>query len=278
MIGVCVAGVSGQMGRTLVQLIDAASDLQLCGAFESSGHSAIGQDAGLLAGVAAAGVTVSSSETLCPTENCCSNAKPSVLIDFTTARATVPIATQAIEQGCGVVIGTTGHTPEELAAIHSLGDKGAVLMSPNMSVGVNVTFKLVEMATQWLDAETDIEIYEMHHKHKVDSPSGTAVRLGEVVAGARDQKLDSVALHGRQGHTGERVPGSIGFHSARGGDVVGDHTVTFASTGERIEISHKAQSRANFGNGALRATRYVAEQVRAGRSGMFSMDQVLGLA
>ena len=259
------------MGRTIIQLVQASEDLKLTSACEHPGNELIGIDCGELAGIGRCGtIVVDHIETAV--------ADCEVLIDFSHADSAVVAADCCQRFGKGLVIGTTGLSEPQLLVIESVAKTQPVLMSPNMSVGVNVTFKLVEMATKALGDDFDVEIMEIHHSHKNDSPSGTAVRLGEVVANARHSKLSDVALHGREGYTGERVPGSVGFHSARGGDIVGEHTVFYAGTGERIEITHRAQSRVNFANGALRAARFVADRLFRGEAGFFDMDDVLEFA
>ena len=258
------------MGRTIAQLVTASDDLTLASACEQSGHPAVGQDCGELAGVGHVGIEVSSDmEELV---NACD-----VVIDFSHADSTMAVTAACRETRKGLVIGTTGLTDGQLATVKSAATDIPVLMSPNMSVGVNITFKLVEMATKALGEDVDIEIFEIHHSLKNDSPSGTAVRLGEIVADARDVVLSEQAIHGREGHTGVRQRGTIGFHSARGGDIVGEHTVVYAGTGERVEITHRAQSRVNFGAGAIRAGRFISARRDAGEVGLYDMDSVLGL-
>ena len=176
-----------------------------------------------------------------------------------------------------MVIGTTGFNAAGLRAIDVAAETVPIVMAPNMSVGVNVAFRLIETAAKILGGTVDIEIYEMHHRHKIDAPSGTAVRMGEIVANAWGRDLEEDAIYGRVGDTGERTQPTIGFHSARGGDVVGEHTVTFAGTGERIEITHKAQSRSNFAAGAIRAVRFIAEKIALKEKGLYGMENVLGL-
>jgi len=197
-----------------------------------------------------------------------------VLIDFTRPEGTLRHLRAAREVGCGMVIGTTGFSAEQKAEIGSAAKDIAIVFSPNMSVGVNVMLRLVQMASTGLGEGYDIEIIEAHHRHKVDAPSGTALRLGEAAAHALGRDLAQCAVYAREGVTGERNAHSIGFATVRGGDIVGDHTVLFAGTGERIEITHKASSRATFAQGALRAARFVAGQSK----GLFDMGDVIGLA
>jgi 4-hydroxy-tetrahydrodipicolinate reductase len=196
-----------------------------------------------------------------------------VLIDFTRPEGTIQHLAVCRRLGVQMVIGTTGFTDAEKDEIQTAAKDIAIVMAPNMSVGVNVTLKLLQMAALALSDGYDIEITEAHHKHKVDAPSGTALKMGEVIAAAQGRSLKDCAVYERYGHTGERVPGSIGFSTIRGGDIVGDHTVMFATEGERIEITHKSASRSTYAQGSLRAARFLAQQ----RSGLFDMFDVLGL-
>lgn len=196
------------------------------------------------------------------------------VIDFSFHDASVGIAEQCAEHGKFVVVGTTGHTPDELARIRAQAEKVPVVLASNYSTGVNALFWLTRKAAEILGPDFDIEVVEMHHRHKKDAPSGTARTLGEILAEARRQAFDEVVRHGRSGLVGERTDAEIGMHSLRGGDVVGDHTVVFAGQGERLELTHKASSRDTFANGALRAAVWVAGQ----SSGLYSMQDVLGLA
>ncbi|MCY4657654.1 MAG: 4-hydroxy-tetrahydrodipicolinate reductase [Gammaproteobacteria bacterium] len=277
MINVAIAGVSGQMGLTLVKLFTEAEDTNVVDGFEGPGHPALGQDAGVLAGVGEIGVPVEEASDYTVGRLYEVGREPHILVDFSIPQMTVPFAEVAANEGTGLVIGTTGQSAGDLARLEEIGTQIPFIRSPNMSVGVNIAFKLIDMATRAMGEESDIEIYEMHHKLKIDSPSGTAVRIGEIVAEARGDDLNEVALYGREGNTGRRIPGSIGFHSARGGDVVGEHTVTFAGLGERIEITHRAQSRVNFASGAVRAARFIYSKLQNGDVGSYDMDQVLGL-
>ena len=258
------------MGRTITQLVTASDDLELVSACDHPSSGVIDRDTGEVAGVGNLGVPIIEgvAETVLPCD---------VLVDFSHADSSVEAAELCKDHNKGLVIGTTGFSDEQLAFVTSAAESVPILMSPNMSIGVNITFKLVEMATKALGDDFDIEIFEIHHSLKNDSPSGTAVRLGEIVADARDVALDDKAVHGRVGYTGRRERGTIGFHSARGGDIVGEHTVVYAGTGERVEITHRAQSRVNFGAGAIRAVRFIAAKLDAGETGFFDMDSVLGL-
>ena len=262
-----VAGAAGRMGRALVEAIAGAPDLALAGALEAPGNSLLGADAGAVAGVGDLGVTLVDSRDAVA-------AGCDVLIDFTRADPCVDNLAACAAAGARAVVGTTGFSAEQRARIDGLAASGmAIVLAPNMSVGVNLTFKLIDLAARTLGDSVDIEIIEAHHRHKVDAPSGTAVRMGEVVAEALGRDLAKVAVYGREGHTGERARETIGFETVRAGDIVGEHTVMFAGTGERIEITHRAGSRQNFAEGAVRAVRWVA-----GRdAGVYDMQDVLGL-
>ena len=264
---IAVSGAAGRMGRMLVAAIAEAEDLTLAAAVDHPQSPHIGVDAGELAGVRSAGVAIG---------NAFGDIDPGafdVLLDFSAPEATLAALRICAAQGKPAVVGTTGFDDVGLAAIRQTAQSVPVLLSPNMSVGVNVVFKLVEAAARALGDDVDVEVFEAHHRHKVDAPSGTAVRLGEVLAAALGRDLASDAVYGREGITGERPSRTIGFHSLRGGDIVGEHTVTFAGTGERIEITHRAASRSNFAAGALRAVRFIVDQP----PGLYGMDGVLGL-
>jgi len=262
---IAVAGASGRMGQMLIDAIRGADDCQLSGALDMAGSPAIGKDAGALGG--------QTLGTLI-TADLHSGLKGSqALIDFTRPEGTLAHLKVCRELGVAMVIGTTGFTEAQKADIAAASKDIAIMMAPNMSVGVNVTLKLLEMAAKALATGYDIEIVEAHHRHKVDAPSGTALKMGEVIAEALGRDLKDCAVYAREGVTGERDPSSIGFATIRGGDIVGDHTVLFAGTGERIEISHKSSSRATYAQGSLRAVRFLA-----GRSaGLYDMFDVLGL-
>ncbi|HBP14700.1 MAG TPA: 4-hydroxy-tetrahydrodipicolinate reductase [Gammaproteobacteria bacterium] len=267
-INVAINGAAGRMGRMLIHAIDGETDLSLVLALERPDSVLLGQDAGLVAGIGEIGVPVATNMKA---------ASFDVLIDFSVPAATLGLLETGAVEGCGMVIGTTGFNAAGLRAIDVAAETVPIVMAPNMSVGVNVAFRLIETAAKILGGTVDIEIYEMHHRHKIDAPSGTAVRMGEIVANARGRDLEEDAIYGRVGDTGERTQPTIGFHSARGGDVVGEHTVTFAGTGERIEITHKAQSRSNFAAGAIRAVRFIAEKIALKEKGLYGMENVLGL-
>ena len=263
---IAVAGVSGRMGRMLVEAVAASDDCVLVGALDVAANPAIGQDAGAFLGLAS-GVTISADLRQ-------GLAGAQVLIDFTRPEGTLAHLAVCRELGVKVVIGTTGFSVAQKALVAEHARHIAVVLSPNMSVGVNVVAKLVEVTARALREGYDIEIIEAHHRHKVDAPSGTALMLGEVAAAALGRDLKDCAVYAREGVTGEREPSSIGFATVRGGDIVGDHTVLFAGTGERVEISHRSSSRATYAQGALRAARFVAARA----TGLFDMNDVLGLA
>ena len=278
MIKVAVAGVAGQMGRTLVKLVWESSDLELVAGYEGPGHPNLGSDCGIAAGIGETGIPIEDAQAfISPDQTSRDGKTPDILIDFSIPDMTLALAKAAAQYKMGLVIGTTGQSEDDLRQLGAIADEVPLLKSPNMSVGVNIAFKLIEMATRAVGEDADVEIYEIHHNLKIDSPSGTAVRMGEIVADERGKELAEVAVYGREGNTGRRIAGAIGFHSARGGDVVGEHTVTFAGDGERIEVTHRAHSRVNFAAGALRATRFVYDRLRNGETGSFDMNQVLGL-
>lgn len=262
---VAVAGASGRMGRMLIEAICASDDCVLAGALDLPGSSAVGQDAAAFLG-RATGVLIT-ADLHAGLQNA------DVLIDFTRPEGTLTHAAACAELGVQMVIGTTGFSDAQKAGLDAAAGRVAMVLAPNMSVGVNVTLKLLQMAAQALDTGYDIEIVEAHHKHKVDAPSGTALKMGEVIAQAQGTRLADRAVYERYGHTGERKDGSIGFATVRGGDVVGDHTVMFLGAGERVEIAHKSNSRAGYAQGSLRAVRFLAGQ----RAGMFDMFDVLNL-
>jgi 4-hydroxy-tetrahydrodipicolinate reductase len=262
---VAVAGASGRMGQMLVQGLLADPQFKLVAALDLPSCTALGQDAAQPLGLQS-GVAISADLTA-------GLQKAQVLIDFTRPEGTLAHLRVCREIGCQMVIGTTGFTAEQQAEISAAAKDIAIVMAPNMSVGVNVTLKLLALAAKALSADYDIEITEAHHRHKVDAPSGTALKMGEVIAQAQGRSLDGSAVYARHGNTGARQSGSIGFSVIRGGDIVGDHTVLFAGEGERIEISHKSSSRATYAQGSLRAVQFLATQER----GLFDMFDVLGL-
>jgi 4-hydroxy-tetrahydrodipicolinate reductase len=259
-----IAGASGRMGRVLLEAVAAAPDLRLHAALDRAGSPLVGRDAGEFTG-AACGVAVS--------DDLAALTGAGVLIDFTRPEATLRHLEACTARGVAMVIGTTGFDAAGKQAIAEAAARIPIVFAPNMSVGVNLVFKLLDMAARVLDAGYDIEIVEAHHRHKVDAPSGTALRMGEVLANALGRDLKECAVYGREGVTGERQPSTIGFATVRGGDIVGDHTALFAAVGERIEISHKASSRMTFALGALRAARFLAGKTH----GLYDMQDVLGL-
>lgn len=262
---IAIAGSSGRMGRALIEAVAQSADFRLQAALEVPGSPALGKDAGEQIG-APCGVPISADlEGALP--GC------DVLVDFTRPEGTLAHLELCRRHGIRMVIGTTGFNAEQKQRIADAAKTIAIVMAPNMSVGVNLTFKLAEVAAKVLNEGYDIEIIEAHHRHKVDAPSGTALRMGEVIAAALGRDLARDAVYGREGVTGERKASTIGFATVRGGDIVGDHTALFAGTGERVEITHKAASRATFALGALRAARYLAGR----KSGLFDMQDVLGL-
>ncbi|MEO5737741.1 MAG: 4-hydroxy-tetrahydrodipicolinate reductase [Variovorax sp.] len=262
---IAIAGASGRMGRMLIEAVRAADGCELAGALDVAGSPALGTDAGAFLGSdTGVPITADLREGL-------KNAQ--VLIDFTRPEGTLAHLALCRELGVQAVIGTTGFSDAQKAEVAGFARDIAIMMAPNMSVGVNVTFKLLEMAAKALSTGYDIEIIEAHHRHKVDAPSGTALKMGEVIADALGRDLKDCAVYAREGITGERDPSTIGFAAIRGGDIVGDHTVLFAGIGERIEITHKSSSRATYAQGSLRAARFLAGQ----KSGLFDMFDVLGL-
>jgi 4-hydroxy-tetrahydrodipicolinate reductase len=262
---VAVAGASGRMGHMLIEAVRASDDCALAGAVDVPSSPAIGNDAAAFLGHASGVPVVSDVREAI--------AHAQVLIDFTRPEGTMAHLAACRERGVKMVIGTTGLGEGERAKIADAARDIAIVMAPNMSVGVNVTMKLLEMAAKALATGYDIEVIEAHHRHKVDAPSGTALKMGEVIAKALGRDLNDSAVYERHGHTGERDPSTIGFATIRGGDIVGDHTVLFAGTGERIEITHRSASRATYAQGSLRAVRFLARQ----SSGLFDMFDVLGL-
>jgi len=253
------------MGHMLIEAITAADDCVLAGALDIAASPALGTDASAFLGrPSGVEITADLARGLQGAQ---------VLIDFTRPEGTLAHVQACRAQGVNLVIGTTGFSDAQKAEIAAAAKDIAIVLAPNMSVGVNVTLKLLEMAAKALSTGYDIEIIEAHHRHKVDAPSGTALRMGEVIADALGRDLKDCAVYAREGVTGERDPSSIGFATIRGGDIVGDHTVLFAGTGERIEISHKSSNRSGYAQGSLRAVRFLADK----KSGLFNMFDVLNL-
>jgi 4-hydroxy-tetrahydrodipicolinate reductase len=265
-LNVAMFGASGRMGRTIVPLLAESADLRLSGALAAAADPSIGHDAGVVAGVAPLAVSISSDP-----ERALDGAQ--VAIDFTLPAATAFHARHCLARAVPMVIGTTGHDDRVLSELRKIAEKLPIVMAPNMSLGVNLLFKLAELAARALDTNYDAEIVEAHHRHKVDAPSGTALGLGRAVAQGRGTSLEAAAVYARQGATGPRPAGAIGFSVVRGGDIVGDHRVIFAGPGEQIELAHHAQDRSGFARGALVAARWIV-----GRPpGLYSMLDVLGL-
>lgn len=262
-IRVAVAGAGGRMGRELIQAVTQSPDLQLTVALERAGGELCGQDATAFLGLDS-GVRI--------TDDLAALAQSDCLIDFTQPEGTLAHLDACLTHGVNIVIGTTGFDDAGRAKIRQAAERIGVVFAPNMSVGVNVTLKLLELAARSLQ-DYDVEIFEAHHKRKVDAPSGTALKMGEVIAQTWGESLEDIADWARHGHTGEREAGRIGFSVVRGGDIVGDHTAYFCGTGERIEITHRSTSRANYASGSLRAVRHLASQP----AGLYDMQQVLGL-
>lgn len=260
-----IAGASGRMGRMLIEYVLDADGVTLAGALDVPGAAALGQDAGLFLGRETGVAITSDIEAALSGADC--------LIDFTRPDGTLAHLQVARRLGVKMVVGTTGFDDAGKAALAEAAQSIGVVFAANMSVGVNATFKLLEVAAKMLSSGYDIEIIEAHHRHKVDAPSGTALKMGEVIAEALGRDLKTCGVFAREGHTGERDPNSIGFATVRGGDIVGDHTVMFAGIGERIEITHKSSSRQSYADGAVRAARFLADKP----NGLFDMQDVLGL-
>ena len=266
MIRIAVVGASGRMGLCLVKAAVLAEKTQLSVAVSRAGSASIGKDAGDLAGIGTQGVSVLDDLTNVLDQF-------DVLIDFTRPEPSMQYIELCRLAGKKIVIGTTGYSDEQKARIAVAAKEIAIVLAPNMSVGVNLSLKLLEMTAKVMGDYTDIEVIEAHHRHKVDAPSGTALRMGEVVANALGRDLKDCAIYGREGDTGERDRKTIGFSTIRAGDIVGEHTVMFADEGERVEITHKATSRMTFANGAVRAAVWLENQ----DNGLYDMQDVLGL-
>ncbi|EHR73433.1 dihydrodipicolinate reductase [Burkholderiales bacterium JOSHI_001] len=264
-LNIAVAGASGRMGRMLVEAVLQSTDCALSGALDVAGSPALGQDAGAFAGKST-GVVI--------TADLATGLKDAqVLIDFTRPEGTLAHLAACRARGVKMVIGTTGMNDAQKAQVADAAKDLAIVFAPNMDVGVNVVLQLLALAGKALAQGYDVEVIEAHHKHKIDAPSGTALAMGDAVARAQGKNLKDCAVYAREGHTGERKDGSIGFATIRGGDVVGDHTVMFIGQGERIEISHKSGSRAGYADGSLRAARFLASRAK----GLFDMQDVLGM-
>lgn len=266
MTKVAIHGAGGRMGRTLIEAAAQHPEIELTAAIESSNSDLINHDAGHVAGIRELGIKVSSDLTGLLD-------KFDVLIDFTRPGPSLAALDLCAANKKKVVIGTTGFSEDEKKKILSAADKTAVVFAPNMSVGVNLCFKLLDVAARVLGDDVDVEIIEAHHRLKVDAPSGTALRMGEVIAAALGRNLQKDAVYSRAGHTGERERKAIGFSTIRGGDIVGEHTVMFAGLGERVEITHKSNSRMTYANGAMRASIWLMQQA----NGLYDMQDVLEL-
>ena len=266
MINIAISGASGRMGITLIQAVLDNKELQLSAALDHPHSDFLNKDVAQILGRDKCGVNVVSEVSQCDFD---------VLIDFTRPEATMDYLDYCRAHGKSLVVGTTGFTNEQLAEFKKAAQSTKILLAANMSVGVNLSFKLIQMAAQAIGQDADIEILEAHHKHKVDAPSGTALAMGNVIAQELDRNLDQHGVFSRHGHTGERKSEQIGFSVIRAGDIVGDHTALFALDGERIEITHKASNRNIYANGALRATRWISDQEKPG---LYDMQNVLGLA
>ncbi len=262
---IAIAGASGRMGQALIEAALAADDCHLVGALDVAGSPALGRDAGAFAG--------RHTHVVVTDDTAAGLRDAQVLIDFTRPAGTLEHLAHCRALGVKAVVGTTGFSDAQKAQIADHAREIALVVAPNMSVGVNVMLELLAHAARTLGEGYDIEVIEAHHRHKVDAPSGTALKMGEVLAAATGRDFAGCAVYSRHGITGERKPGTIGFATVRGGDIVGDHTVLFAGVGERIEITHRSASRATYAQGSLRAARFVAGRER----GLYAMNDVLGL-
>jgi len=266
MIRIAITGAAGRMGRTLIEACHQTPTVECSAALEHPNNTVIGSDAGEIAGIGKLGVTIVSDLSSVIDDF-------DVLIDFTVPEVTLANLFLCQSAKKRIIIGTTGFSEDQKADIQKSAQDIGIVFAPNMSVGVNLTFKLLEIAAKVLGNSVDIEIIEAHHRHKKDAPSGTALRMGEVIAQTLDRDLAKCAVYGREGKTGERERQTIGFETIRAGDIVGEHTVMFADMGERVEISHKASSRMTFANGAVRAAEWIMQHDQ----GLFDMQDVLGL-
>jgi 4-hydroxy-tetrahydrodipicolinate reductase len=266
MINVLVTGAAGRMGRQIITLLLQEDGIEVVGATEIDGHPSIGKDVGEIIGTPKIGVLISDN-----LDNAASRAD--VVVDFTNPNATLDAASYASSKAKPMVIGTTGFSGEEKIRLEELANRFACVISPNMSVGVNVMFEITRNLAELLGNEFDIEVMEAHHRHKKDSPSGTAIRLGEIIAESTGRDFDEVARFERYGHVGERGLNEIGIQAIRGGDIIGEHCVWFCGDGERIELIHRATNRDNFARGAIRALRWVIGKP----PGVYTMRNVLGL-
>ncbi len=266
MLKIAITGAAGRMGKTLIEACQQAENCSVSAAIERPGISLIGADAGELAGIGTLNVKLVDNLSHVVDDF-------DVLIDFTSIETTLNNLEICKANGKHIIIGTTGFSDEQKQIIKKAGEQTAVVFAPNMSVGVNLCLKLLQTAASIFSEDYDIEVVEAHHRHKVDAPSGTALRMGEVVAETLGRDLNECAVYGRQGHTGERKADTIGFETIRAGDIVGEHTVMFATEGERVEITHKASSRMTFAKGAVRAAKWLQGK----ENGLYDMQDVLGL-
>lgn len=266
MVELVVAGAAGRMGGRIIALARDAGNLRVVGAVERPGHPALGKDAGEVAGAGHLGVPIAADPAPLL-------AAGRVLVEFTAPEPTVEHLRLAAARETGAVVGTTGFQPPQLDEIRRLAGRVPILLSPNMSVGVNLAFRVLALMAKALGDDYDVEITEIHHRMKKDAPSGTAAKMAEVIAEALGRRIEETGVYGRHGLVGERTTTEIGVHALRGGDIVGEHTVVFSTAGERLELTHRAHSRDTFVHGAFRAARFVA----TARPGLYSMHDVLGL-
>lgn len=266
MMRIAIVGASGRMGLCLIKAAELSENTQLSVAISRVGSDSIGRDAGELAGIAKTYVVIGGDLNAVVDQF-------DVIIDFTRPEPSMEYIEICRQAGKKIIIGTTGYSDEQKETINQAAKDIAIVLAPNMSVGVNLSLKLLEMAAKVMGDYTDIEVIEAHHRHKVDAPSGTALRMGEVIADTLGRNLKDCAIYGREGDTGERDRKTIGFSTIRAGDIVGEHTVMFADEGERLEITHKATSRMTFANGAVRAALWLKDK----DSGLFDMQDVLNL-
>lgn len=262
---IAIAGANGRMGRMLIEAVLNQDDMELTVALDHAGSEAIGKDAGAFLGKDT-GIIISDDLNQLSQADC--------LIDFTRPAGTMAHAQACLEQQCKLIIGTTGLNEDEKAILEAAAEEIAIVFAPNMSVGVNITLRLVEIAAQLMQQGFDAEIYEAHHRNKVDAPSGTALAMGEAVAKAWDVNLNEVADWERHGETGAREDGRIGFSVVRGGDIIGDHTAMFCGEGERIEITHRSSSRTTYAQGSMRAAQFLADK----STGLYTMQDVLSIS
>lgn len=261
MINIAINGVCGRMGSRIAELVCEDENLKLVAVLEHEKHPSIGKDLGIIIGKEHKGITISHEL----------NSSPDVIIDFTTPDSTLNRLKTCMENGIAMVIGTTGLDKDQMEQVNKASGEIACLISPNMSIGVNLLFRLVETVSKMIGAESDIEIIEAHHRFKKDAPSGTALKIAEKICNATNQNMDDVVIYGRKGIVGERPKKQICIHSVRSGDIVGEHTIVFGNLGERLELVHKAQTRDSFVSGAIRAAKFVAGKP----SGLYDMEDVL---